>query len=152
METYFSVSQTAKLLNVSTRTVYRWIDSGVLKADKTDSGRVLISEKDILGKKEKSRSSGIACIYVYDNGGTDFAKRSVNHILNKENLVRSRCAIFIDTNDRSEREKLLDFVATKASSRLYIVSMDNLVQNNDINLRLLERYLDVVNCDIKIVY
>lgn len=150
---YYSVSQTAEILNVSNRTIYRWINEGVLNADKTDSGRVLIAEEEILKRKEKNLSSGISCIYVYDDRGMEFANSSVNHILHKENLIRSKCKIFIDfqNGSRLERERMLDFISTRASSKLYITSKNNLVQNAEA-YGLAERYLKAVNCDMKVVY
>jgi excisionase family DNA binding protein len=49
MEEWLSTSQTAKLLNVSKRTVLRWIARGYLPARRLVSGRLRIRRADAEG-------------------------------------------------------------------------------------------------------
>lgn len=41
----YTINQVAEILNVSSRTVYRYIDRGTLQATKTASGSIRISEE-----------------------------------------------------------------------------------------------------------
>ena len=53
MEKFYTPQEVAKILNISTLTVYRWIKSGKLKAAKV--GKWYISEKDFNQTLEASK-------------------------------------------------------------------------------------------------
>lgn len=47
MQKHYTVNQVAEILNVSSRTVYRYINRGTLQATKTASGSIRISEEAV---------------------------------------------------------------------------------------------------------
>lgn len=154
---WLSVRQAARYMNVNERTVYRWLQSGVLKYSKTDTGILRIAESDLVELRDSyvTRRPNFY-IYVYDPLDNDDSKakykRFIHRVYDLEKIKVNECKVFIDTVDRHNRDNLFNHIDNSMSSVLYVQGISSLFDDlNDSTLYLLQRYLNRARCRVMVI-